>query len=255
MTNTQFCKSFFFEVHQHKQYYSVDRFHNRHYPGHRFVHITNGSARFYTANETLEVNENDIFFIPKEFPYCSHWYPDENSCIRFYLFGCEYLPTAHNINYKLQIIRTNEKAAALLHELEQDLTPSPLTIGIFYHFVGEVFPTLIPDSASHSEVTVNQALEFMRQTNNYSIKDVADHCGVCESNLYSKFRKQLHKTPIEARHQILIEKACELLYTTDLSVEEISDQLSFSSSSYFRKIFLAQTGTTPSKYRKESKWI
>ena len=59
-------------------------------------------------------------------------------------------------------------------------------------------------------------------------------------------------TPHALRQKILVEKAVELLTTTDIPIEEVSDRLGFSSSSYFRKILFAQTGKTPSAIRKEA---
>ena len=56
------------------------------------------------------------------------------------------------------------------------------------------------------------------------------------------------------KQEILCEKAVQLLTTTDLSVEEISNRLLFSSSSYFRKIFKKYTGKTPRQIRKDSQY-
>ena len=59
---------------------------------------------------------------------------------------------------------------------------------------------------------------------------------------------------VEKKQEIFCERAAELLITTDLSVEEISAMLSFSSSSYFRKIFKKHTGQTPLQIRKNTKY-
>ena len=95
----------------------------------------------------------------------------------------------------------------------------------------------------------------MRQNTSYNITDVAAACGVSEAGLYLKFKKHLGKTPVAVRQEILIENAKELLSNTDMAIEQISDKLGFSSSSYFRKNFYQQTKTTPTKYRKSSKNI
>ncbi|MBE6762725.1 MAG: AraC family transcriptional regulator, partial [Ruminococcaceae bacterium] len=62
----------------------------------------------------------------------------------------------------------------------------------------------------------------------------------------------LDKTPNQFRNEILCEKAISLLTTTNKSVQEISDTLNFSSTSYFRKILKAHTGKTPLEIRKKS---
>lgn len=52
-----------------------------------------------------------------------------------------------------------------------------------------------------------------------------------------------------------IEDAQKKLVLTDLSIAEISEQLSFTNQSYFQKIFKNITGTTPLKYRKQNSII
>jgi len=255
MIDTQFCKTVLFKLYQHQRSYSVDMFVRPPCPYHRFVHITHGTATFSSANETFHLKAGDILFIPKEIKYRSHWYPDHDSRIQFFLFGFVHMPAESNNRYKLQTLTCNSESKQLLAQLEENIVLSPLSIGIFYHFLGQIFPQLQTDVPSSNEELLDKALEYMRQSDNYLMKDVANHCGLCESSLYAKFRKYLNMTPVEARHGILTEKASVLLSTTDLSVEEISNRLGFSSSSYFRKIFFLQTGKSPSKFRKESRWI
>ena len=45
----------------------------------------------------------------------------------------------------------------------------------------------------------------------------------------------------------------ELLAKTNLSIEEISQRVGFSSASYYSKMFKKQIGVAPLKYRKEQR--
>ena len=76
-----------------------------------------------------------------------------------------------------------------------------------------------------------------------------------ESGLYAFMREHGHTTPIGLKNRLLVEKAVELLSSTDLSVEEISARLGFCSSAYFRKIVKEQTGKTPTQLRKDAHLI
>ena len=71
-----------------------------------------------------------------------------------------------------------------------------------------------------------------------------------EEALYTAFKRH-GSTPNQTRQELLVRKAKQLLTTTDSSVQEISDQLGFSSTSYFRKILHRQTGKTPTQIRRE----
>ncbi|MBQ8415607.1 MAG: helix-turn-helix transcriptional regulator, partial [Clostridia bacterium] len=78
----------------------------------------------------------------------------------------------------------------------------------------------------------------------------ARFCRVSESGLYATFRSEWNCTPIVMWHRVQIEKAVNLLFSTDLSVEEISTRLEFCSASYFRKVFKEITGQTPREVRR-----
>lgn len=47
----------------------------------------------------------------------------------------------------------------------------------------------------------------------------------------------------------MVQNALDLLAHTDLTIEEISSKVGFSSSNYFRKVFFDITGKTPKEVR------
>ena len=50
-----------------------------------------------------------------------------------------------------------------------------------------------------------------------------------------------------------LELICHLLADTNTSLQDISDQLGFSTKNYFFTFFKKHMGTTPNEYRKEKK--
>ena len=85
---------------------------------------------------------------------------------------------------------------------------------------------------------------------NISIKDIAKILNYSESYAEKIAKKILggsfKKTVIAHR----IDKACDLLYTTDYSIEFISEQCGFNTSRAFFKQFSKIIGMSPSQYRK-----
>ena len=219
---------------------------------HYLAQIVNGNAKIVSADITLTLQKGDFFYIPKNLAYRSYWYP-ENDNVSFYSFGFDFFPTSKE-GYKLQKIPLTACEQELLEELKKDITPSPQTVGQLYHLLGSFEPRLL-QTDSHTCPTINKALSFMRQNSDYTMRQVAESCGISESGLYIAFKKHLNKTPVAIRQEILCGKAKEMLSSTDLSIEEISDGLGFSSSSYFRKIFKTKIGKTPTSYRKEARGI
>ena len=58
-------------------------------------------------------------------------------------------------------------------------------------------------------------------------------------------------TPIDYKNKKTVDLAMlMLLNNRDLSIEEVSSRLGFESSTYFRRIFKAYVGYTPTEYRR-----
>src|SRR5262249_3810682 len=70
---------------------------------------------------------------------------------------------------------------------------------------------------------------------------------------YSKFRKLFKQATGEAPHQyhlnLRLDKARELLSTTNLNVTEVAYNLGFDSVFYFSKLFKIKNGVSPKSYR------
>ena len=83
-----------------------------------------------------------------------------------------------------------------------------------------------------------------------NVKDIAEKCGMSESNLKKIFSKysvcSVHKYFLKMK----IFKAIELL-DNDYNVAEISEFLSFNNQNYFGVVFKKETGYSPLNYRKK----
>ncbi len=83
-----------------------------------------------------------------------------------------------------------------------------------------------------------------------NVKDIAEKCGMSESNLKKIFSKysvcSVHRYFLKMK----IFKAIELL-DNDYNVAEISEILSFNNQNYFGVVFKKETGYSPLNYRKK----
>lgn len=72
---------------------------------------------------------------------------------------------------------------------------------------------------------------------------------------YSKFRKEFKRATGQSPHAyhlaLRLDKACELLRSTALTVSEISCHTGFESPFYFSKIFRKKNGMSPTDYREQ----
>ncbi|WP_207634193.1 response regulator transcription factor [Halalkalibacter urbisdiaboli] len=83
-----------------------------------------------------------------------------------------------------------------------------------------------------------------------NLKDVANHIHLSPSYLSALFKEQTNLNFSEYVTRSRIQKAKKLLLSTDLTVNEISEEVGYQTTKYFIKVFKEYEGMTPSKYRK-----
>ncbi len=251
MNNAEFYKNFVFALYKFQNYNYTDNSKNQGSPSNFVAMMLKGSAILKTKNTSLEIKEGDIFFLPKNLLYQSYWYGDKNGDIEFLSLSAQNLPLKDNLRLTLQKIDCDTDTASILNGFFDDLSVNCKTVGLYYSFLGKVMPNMQRDP-THHELILEKALHYIYSNPSAQASDIATSCNISEPTLYNIFKKNLNKTPNDVKQQVLCEKAVHLLSTTSLSIEEISSQLQFSSSSYFRKILKRHTGKSPSTIRKEA---
>lgn len=66
------------------------------------------------------------------------------------------------------------------------------------------------------------------------------------------FKKETSLTALEYIQKIRIEKSCDLLVGTNLTIREIAHQTGYEDIKFFNRVFRKMVGMTPSEYRKTS---
>lgn len=82
------------------------------------------------------------------------------------------------------------------------------------------------------------------------LKDLAAKYFINQIYCCQLFKKVLGKTFSEYVTELRINKACELLKVTDLSIEEVAQKVGYEDYYYFNKVFKKKCEITPAKYRK-----
>lgn len=87
---------------------------------------------------------------------------------------------------------------------------------------------------------------------NLCLEDIAQAGGMGKSNCSLLFRRYLQQTPMGYLCHYRLEKAMDLLRSTDKSITEVALSAGFASQSYFAEVFHRAMGVTPSRYRRNS---
>jgi len=103
------------------------------------------------------------------------------------------------------------------------------------------------------ERTIRKACLYFRENlnTNVNIEELANELNVGYSYFRQMFRKYTGISPTQYHLSLRIQKAKDLLVSTDQSFKEIAIDLGFESYFYFSRIFKDKTGKSPMEFRKE----
>src|SRR5215472_8863085 len=82
-----------------------------------------------------------------------------------------------------------------------------------------------------------------------TLEDIAAHAATSVRSLTRRFQEQVGTTPMQQVLRLRVQRAQELLETTDMPVEHVSDHVGFGSSVAFRQQFTRRVGVPPQRYR------
>lgn len=122
-----------------------------------------------------------------------------------------------------------------------------LLIGMMYSFERNIE---LDKNQKHVDM-INKARLRIRESleSDLTIQQIVQDLGVSYSNFRKLFKEYTGLSPAFYQQDLRLQRAKELLSTTDLSVKEIAYRLNFESPDYFSAKFKTKTGKKPSEMR------
>lgn len=98
------------------------------------------------------------------------------------------------------------------------------------------------------------AIEYigMHYMNPISGEDLASICSLSEAQLRRKFKEYLNMSPVEYLTMVRIQKACELLNSTNYPMTEVALRVGYQDVSSFNRNFQKIMGVSPYQYKKNN---
>lgn len=131
--------------------------------------------------------------------------------------------------------------------------------GLFAAFIGHLLRVIPPQRQTQKSTVLSRHIFSLSAAVKYinthymehvPIQVLADACFMSLTNFRRLFKSVMGASPLEYIIQVRIRKAQDLLYTTELSILDISLKIGFETLSSFNRHFLDIVGTTPLKWRK-----
>ena len=100
---------------------------------------------------------------------------------------------------------------------------------------------------------ITKVCDYVEQnlTQDISLEMAADYAGVSSFYLSKLFKEEKGETYINYVSDKRLEKSCQLLAETDLSIKEITAEVGYNDQNYYSRIFKTKYGLSPKEYRKE----
>jgi len=158
----------------------------------------------------------------------------------------------YHVGFSSDIVRLYESAYQTA--LEEAAYFQQMLAGIVNHLMGLMYALernrKLNKNRSHVDM-INKARLRIRESleSELTIQQVAEELGVSYSNFRKLFKEFTGISPSLYQQDLKLQRAKELLSTTDMSIKEIAYQLNFESPDYFSSKFRAKVGRKPSEFR------
>ncbi|MGN0264332.1 MAG: response regulator [Oliverpabstia sp.] len=116
----------------------------------------------------------------------------------------------------------------------------------------EIEELFVEETGQNSTYIVKQVMDYILKyhvDSTLSIRVLADHVGLTPTYLSNLFKKNTGMTIGQYMVDVRVEHAKRLMKNPCLKFYQISDQVGYTDTNYFAKIFKKKTGQTPSEYK------
>ncbi len=238
------------------------------HPYYEIYFLQAGSRTIFTENNLYSIEKNSVVIIPPFTPHKTEGGPyertniyisdgllspsvktflNENKAPDYFIINEEYLGT---INELFKHACQAETAANKI--TQEELLAFFNTIVFFLRKSQKILLKQLNIKNTKTDKLIIQIVTYIKEnpTEKITVASLCKKFYLTESNLHKKFKSVINCTVGEYLSTVKMERAKELLYSTNKSIQEISEECGFSSQNYFALIFKQKCGVSPSGYRK-----
>ncbi len=228
-----------------------------------FIYCVEGSGIFKLDRSEREVLPNHFFILPRnkaheywaksDSPWSIYWMHFEGEMAQSLLE--RYTSNSINqgaipfSNYRIELFDRIYKIFTSDYTLSAMEYANILGLNFISSFVYHNIENDINIHETHS--LVDEIMDYLQKNLNRSLKaeDISQKFNYSPSYLFNLFKKRTGYSLIHFFNLKKIQKACEYLKYTDLSVKEIGYQLGYQDPLYFSRLFKKHMGLSPRAYK------
>jgi len=230
-----------------------------------FIYCSEGNGWCEIAGRRYEVSRNQLLVLPssvphvygaaKKDPWTIYWFHAVGDHVRLYLemLGTTAEKRVIPLGGDVQLLSLFED---VLEELEHGFTTAHLLYAAhaLTHLMGLMLRH--KDESGYGATNVRErvakSIEFMKNhlREPLKISTLAGLVSLSRSHYTTLFQRVTGYAPLSYLNHLRMQRAVQLLNTTDLSIKQISDQLGFCDQFYFSRAFVKMHNHSPSEHRR-----
>jgi AraC family transcriptional regulator, arabinose operon regulatory protein len=233
------------------------------------IYCIEGYGMIEIYGQSLKISPNSFYIIPpdtshkyyaiKKDPWSIYWihFRGSHALHLYQKFCVKRIPVVKKAAYEEDRINLFK---SLLDILEKGYSSDHLeyiNICLWQLFSSFLYPEYIAVAGkTHKEGDlVGSAIGYMQNNieKAISVGEIAEHFNYSSSHFFSLFKKKTGYSPIHYFNQLKIQKSCQYLSFSDISIKELSFKMGFDDPLYFSRVFKKIMGVPPLQYRKDYK--
>lgn len=233
-----------------------------------FIYCTKGKGEIILDSVRTEINPNQLFIIPKKVrheykadkrdPWSIYWFHFDGTMAP--ILYERYRNTNYNnyidVTFSTEKINLFEKIFDLFDRnyLENQIEyANLLSLNFISSFIYHDHDS--KGNPTDGDVLTDQIKSFLLKSldQNFTLDEIANKFNYSKSYLHTKFKKETGYPIMVFFNLKKIQKACEYINYTDMSVKEISFKVGFEDPLYFSRIFKNFMGKSPRLYRQSKR--
>ena len=110
----------------------------------------------------------------------------------------------------------------------------------------------LPNGGAETQTKIARMVGYMRECLNQTLEvpKLARMANISPSHFFAVFKRQTGFAPLDFFIRLRMQRGCELLDSTSLSIKETAAALGYDDPFYFSRLFKAVSGLAPTDYRR-----
>lgn len=228
-------------------------------------YVTRGNGKFFVEDDSFSVKANDLIIVNPNVTHTELGIPGTTfEYVVLGIQGLQFQPSENgqHFNYNKYNLSSYEKELQFcLHALINELRSKEdyyeaVCQNLYEILIYYIFRKTKTELSIASSKKITKECRFIEEyidehyTEDITLQTLSDLTFMNKYYLVHAFKNYKGTSPINYLIDKRIEESQHLLANTNYPVSKISDQIGFSSQSYFSQVFRKRTGLTPNQYRK-----